>query len=186
MPDDKISFFTRKANLKANSFGRKHLWRHTSFWKFGHFPELHTQKKNIQISWKYCRLPETLSTPKCFRNLSFGLPIIPRGVCFSGHVVQASSLVVRLVYVFVPKCIDRERLGGRRPGTRRNSDHTPVRMEVNKLGFDQAHDSVVLSTRPILLQASSSSEQRSFWLAPRLLMVYTLGREIKVYHVIIP
>ena len=144
----------------------------------------HTEKHTNFL--KICRLPETLSTPKFFRNLSFGLPVIPGGVCFSGHVVQASSLVVRLVYVTVPKCIDRERLGGRRTGTRRNSGHTPVRVEVNKLGFDQVHDSVVLSARPTRLQASSFSELRSFWLMPRLSMVFTLGRVIKVYHIIIP
>ena len=33
-----------------------------------------THRKNIQISWKFCRSPDTLSMPKFFRNLSFGLP----------------------------------------------------------------------------------------------------------------
>lgn len=73
MPDEKISYFTREANLKANDLGRIHLWWHTSFWKFGQIPESYTEK-NIQISWKFCRSPDTLSMPKFFRNLSFGLP----------------------------------------------------------------------------------------------------------------
>ena len=73
MPDENISFFTREANLKANDLGRIHLWWHTSFWKFGQNLS-HTHRKNKQISWKFCRSPDTLSVPKFFRNLSFGVP----------------------------------------------------------------------------------------------------------------
>ena len=72
MPDEKISFFTRETNIKANDLGRIHLWWHTSFWKFGQIPESHTQKKHTNFL-KICRSPDTLSMPTFFRNLSFGL-----------------------------------------------------------------------------------------------------------------
>lgn len=69
MHDEKIGLFTREANLK----GRINSWWHTSFWKFEQIPESHTQKKHTNFL-KFCRSPDTLSKPKFFRNLSFGLP----------------------------------------------------------------------------------------------------------------
>ena len=59
--------------------------------------------------------------------LSVGL-IIPRGQCFSGHVVQASS---------PPKCLDRDCVGRRRTGIRHGHVYRSVREKQGSVVYRQ-------------------------------------------------